>query len=113
MTQKWDNLKHKIEKFASSAADKATEITKDAADKAEKLTHKSKIKLDIFQLEKSKEKEFVKLGKEVFGSIDESTFNEIKEQENIKKLIENINSLNETISEKEAKLQNFQNKKGE
>ena len=110
MTQKWDDLKNKIEKFASNAADKATEFTKDAADKAEKLTHKSKIKLDIFQLEKSKDKELIKLGKIIFDSIDNEIFKNFKEQENNKKIIDNINGLDNTITEKEKKLQDISDK---
>ena len=113
MTQKWDDLKHKIEKFASSAADKATEFTKDAADKAEKLTHKSKVKLDIFQLEKSKDKEFIKLGKTIFNSFDDEKFKIISEQEEIKKVLDEIKDLNKAIKEKEVKLNDLASKKSE
>ncbi len=105
MTQNWDNIKQKIEKFATSAADKASEFTKDAAEKAEKLTKQGKIKLDIYQLEKSKEQEYLKLGKILYENIDEEEFSSLKNNQEVSKILQKIIGINENIDEKEQKLE--------
>ena len=104
MTQKWDDIKHKIEKFATTAVDKASEITKDAAEKAEQLTKQGKIKLDIFGLVKSKDKEYTKLGKLIFAQIDSEKFSYLKDDKEAFKLIEQIEKINSDIKIEEEKL---------
>ena len=112
MTDKWENIKHKIENLANSAADKATEFTRDAADKAEKLTQKSKIKLDIFQLEKSRDKQYLKLGKLVFNNLNHN-FNDIMALEGTKDIKDTIDDLNSEIQKKEEKLTSIKTNKTE
>lgn len=105
MTQNWDSIKQKIEKFATNAADKASEFTRDAAEKAEKLTKQSKIKLDIYQLEKSKEQEYLKLGKILYENIDEEEFSSLKNNQEVSKILQKITGINENIDEKKQKLE--------
>ncbi|MBN2280846.1 MAG: hypothetical protein JXQ65_09710 [Candidatus Marinimicrobia bacterium] len=109
MSEKWNEFKQKIGKFAAGAADKATEFTKDTANKAERLTQKSKIKLDIYQLEKSKEKEFQKLGKIAFDLRDKG-LDEIMNNEESSNAIGEIIKLNDLIKIKEETLQNLSQK---
>ena len=104
MTDKWDNLKHKIEHFANTAADKASEFTKEAADKAEKLTRQSKIKLDIFQLEKSKDKQYLKLGKLVYKNIQNETEINFWKQSEVQHIYEIIEKIDADIEIKKEKL---------
>ncbi len=111
MTQNWDNMKKKIERFASTAADKASEFTRDAADKAEKLTKQSKIKLDIYQLEKSKEQEFLKLGKILYENIEKEEFSTLKNNQEVSKILQLLTKISENIDEKNQKLETVKHEK--
>ena len=104
MTQKWDDIKNKIEKFASTAVDKAGEFSRDAAEKAEQLTKHGKIKIDIFHLEKSKDKEYQKLGKIIFSQTNNGTIPDLNSDEDIKKTIKKIDNINTDIKIEQEKL---------
>jgi hypothetical protein len=113
MTQKWDDIKLKIEKFASTAADKASEITKDAAEKAEQLTKQGKIKLDIYQLEKSKDKEFLQLGKILFRKISTDKLPALKDDKEVHTIVKQIQKIDKDIDIEKEKLNNIKTNKKE
>ena len=111
MTQNWDEIKHKLEKFASNAADKATEFTRDAAGKAEKLTQKSKIKLDIFQLEKSRDKEYRKLGELISKEYSNDKEMKLSNVQGLNKIQKAIGEINQKIEEHRKKIKDIKDKK--
>jgi DNA helicase IV len=94
MASLWNDIKKNVGDWATKAADKATEFSRDAADKAEELTKLGKVKLDIFQINREIEKQFTKLGGTVYEKIleqkkniesDESVINSVEEIRNLEK----------------------------
>lgn len=113
MAQKWEDIKTKIEKFATNAADKASEITKEAAERAEQLTKHGKIKLDIYQLEKSRDKEYQKLGKVIFEKITSGELTDLNEHDDIQKITKQVNKINADIKIEDEKLNHLKQEKEE
>ena len=62
MNKLWDDLKDNMKEWGASAVEKAEEMSRVAVAKGEEFTKISKIKIEIHQLTKEKNKEFEKLG---------------------------------------------------
>ena len=62
MNKLWDDLKDNMKEWGVSAVEKAEEISRVAVAKGEEFTKISKLKFDILQLQKEKNKVYEKLG---------------------------------------------------
>jgi len=113
MATKWDDLKKRLEKFATQAANKAGDFTREAADRAEEVTKLGKIKLDIFQIKREKEKEFEKIGQTVYESLKADQLKGIANNKTIKEGAKLIDELDVKLKEKEAKYQKIKKHEAE
>ena len=100
MNKLWDDLKDNMKEWGVSAVEKAEEISRVAVAKGEEFTKISKLKFDILQLQKDKNKIFEKLGELVFKKTNESNVSNFTGDVEYFSLIEKINEYSIQISEK-------------
>lgn len=109
MTSLWNDVKKNLGEWASKAAGKAVEFSRDAADKAEELTKLGKVKLDIFQTNREVEKQFTKLGGIVYDLISDKKTN-IEADEKVVASVKVIQNLEKALREKENEYKNIKEK---
>ena len=100
MNKLWDDLKDNMKEWGVSAVEKAEEISRVAVAKGEEFTKISKLKFDILQLQKEKNKLYEKLGELVFKKTNESNLSNFTGDVEYFSLIEKINKHSIQISEK-------------
>ncbi len=98
----WDNIKKNVSEFATKAAEKAGEITREAADKAEELTKLGKVKLDIFQIKRDIEKKFTELGGTVYDLVNGTEETDIANHSKVQAIVKDVQNLEVQLKEKEA-----------
>tara|TARA_B100001564_G_C20617283_1_gene660529 strand:- start:931 stop:1335 length:405 start_codon:yes stop_codon:yes gene_type:complete len=104
MNKLWDDLKDNMKEWGVSAVEKAEEISRVAVAKGEEFTKISKLKFDILQLQKDKNKVCEKLGELVFKKTNESNISNFTGNVEYFGLIEKINKYSIEISEKEEEI---------
>ena len=87
-----------------SAVEKAEEISRVAVAKGEEFTKISKLKFDILQLQKEKNKVYEKLGLLVYNKTNESNVSNFTGDVEYFSLIEKINKYSIEISEKDREI---------
>ena len=78
------DVKKGLREFGSAAADKAEEFGKIASEKAEELTKTGKIRLDIMQLNRNRNKLLTSLGEEVFTLHSSKKLKDLEKSESFK-----------------------------
>ena len=104
MNKLWDDLKDNMKEWGVSAVEKAEEISRVAVAKGEEFTRISKLKFDILQLQKDKNKVFEKLGLLVYSKTNESNVSNFTGDVEYFSLIEKINKHSIEISEKDEEI---------
>ena len=104
MNKLWDDLKDNMKEWGVSAVEKAEEISRVAVAKGEEFTKISKLKFDILQLQKEKNKLYEKLGELVFKKTNESNVSNFTGDVEYFSLIEKINKYSTEISEKDEEI---------
>ena len=104
MNKLWDDLKDNMKEWGVSAVEKAEEISRVAVAKGEEFTKISKLKFDILQLQKDKNKVYEKLGLLVYNKTNESNVSNFTGDVEYFSLIEKINKYSIEISEKDREL---------
>ena len=104
MNKLWDDLKDNMKEWGVSAVEKAEEISRVAVAKGEELTKISKLKFDILQLQKEKNKVYEKLGELVFKKTNESNVSNFTGDVEYFSLIEKINKYSIEISDKDEEI---------
>ena len=104
MNKLWDDLKDNMKEWGVSAVEKAEEISRVAVAKGEEFTKISKLKFDILQLQKDKNKLYEKLGALVFNKTNESNVSNFTGDVEYFALIEKINEFSIEISEKDEEI---------
>ena len=104
MSKLWDDLKDNMKEWGVSAVEKAEEISRVAVAKGEEFTKISKLKFDILQLQKDKNKVYEKLGLLVFNKTNESNVSNFTGDVEYFSLIEKINKYSIEISEKDYEI---------
>ena len=104
MNKLWDDLKDNMKEWGVSAVEKAEEISRVAVAKGEEFTKISKLKFDILQLQKDKNKVYEKLGILVYNKTNESNVSNFTGDVEYFSLIEKINKHSIEISEKEEEI---------
>jgi hypothetical protein len=97
-----DGMLKGLREFGHVAKEKAEEFGKMASDKAEELTKQGKIKLDIHQLGRSRNKAMIELGELVYNLNAGGELAKLAKHENFAELIESIVALDAEIAKKEA-----------
>ena len=104
MSKIWDDLKSNMKDWSNAAVEKAEEVSKVAVAKTEELTKISKIKLEIHQLQREKNKEISALGKLVYNHSKEANMSNFTGNSEFFSHVEKIDSLNVQIIEKENEI---------
>ncbi len=104
MNKLWDDLKDNMREWGVSAVEKAEEISRVAVAKGEEFTKISKLKFDILQLQKDKNKVYEKLGLLVYNKTNESNVSNFTGDVEYFSLIEKINKYSIEISEKDEEI---------
>ena len=104
MNKLWDDLKDNMKEWGVSAVEKAEEISRVAVAKGEEFTKISKLKFDILQLQKDKNKLCEKLGELVYLKTNESNLSNFTGDVEYFGLIEKINKCLVNIGEKEEEI---------
>ena len=104
MNKLWDDLKDNMKEWGVSAVEKAEEISRVAVAKGEEFTKISKLKFDILQLQKDKNKVHEKLGLLVYNKTNESNVSNFTGDVEYFSLIEKINKYSIEISEKDEEI---------
>ena len=104
MNKLWDDLKDNMKEWGVSAVEKAEEISRVAVAKGEEFTKISKLKFDILQLQKDKNKVYEKLGLLVYNKTNESNVSNFTGDVEYFSLIEKINKHSIEISEKDEEI---------
>ena len=104
MNKLWDDLKDNMKEWGVSAVEKAEEISRVAVAKGEEFTKISKLKFDILQLQKDKNKVYEKLGLLVYNKTNESNVSNFTGDVEYYSLIEKINKYSIEISEKDTEI---------
>ncbi|HPC35708.1 MAG TPA: hypothetical protein P5268_03950 [Candidatus Marinimicrobia bacterium] len=104
----WDDIKKGVGGFASKAAEKAGELSREAAEKAEEMTQLGKIKLDIFQIKRDIDKKYTDMGRVVYSLLNQETKTNVTKDENVIKLVNDLKELEKKLKEKEAHYQKIQ-----
>ena len=104
MNKLWDDLKDNMKEWGVSAVEKAEEISRVAVAKGEEFTKISKLKFDILQLQKDKNKIYEKLGLLVYNKTNESNISNFTADVEYFSLIEKINEYSIEISVKDEEI---------
>ena len=104
MNKLWDDLKDNMKEWGVSAVEKAEEISRVAVAKGEEFTKISKLKFDILQLQKDKNKVYEKLGQLVYNKTNESNVSNFTGDVEYFELIKKINKYSVKISEKDEEI---------
>ena len=104
MNKLWDDLKDNMKEWGVSAVEKAEEISRVAVAKGEEFTKISKLKFEILQLQKDKNKIYERLGLLVYNKTNESNVSNFTGDVEYFSLIEKINKYSIQISEKDEEI---------
>ena len=104
MNKLWDDLKDNMKEWGVSAVEKAEEISRVAVAKGEEFTKISKLKFDILQLQKDKNKICEQLGKLVYNKTNESNVSNFTGDVEYFSMIEKINKHSIEIAEKDKEI---------
>ncbi len=106
MTNLWDDLKKNLTQWSSVAVEKAEEMSKIAVAKTEELTRISKIKIEIRQLQRDRDKAFEELGRYIRKNADQKKLNFAKDEE-VKVLFGKLTEIEAVIAEKEKQIKDI------
>ena len=104
MNKLWDDLKDNMKEWGVSAVEKAEEISRVAVAKGEEFTKISKLKFDILQLQKDRNKVHEKLGQLVYKKTNESNVSNFTGDFEYFSMVEEINKYSNEISEKDEEI---------
>ena len=112
MNKLWDDLKDNMKEWGASAVEKAEEISRVAVAKGEEFTKISKLKFEILQTQKDKNKIFQKLGKLAFSKTQNNNVSNFTGDTEYFSLIEQINKYSKEINSKEEEIMIIKKKYG-
>ena len=104
MNKLWDDLKDNMKEWGVSAVEKAEEISRVAVAKGEEFTRISKLKFDILQLQKDKNRVYEKLGNLVFKKTQENNVSNFTGDVEYFEIVKKINELTSEIFQKEDEI---------
>ena len=112
MSKLWNDLKENMKDWSTSAVEKAEEMSKIAMAKTEEMTRLSKIRFEIHQLERQKNKIYEKLGKLAYVHTKEDHMATFSGNNDFFSLVNQIEALKEKIIEKESSINEIKKEYG-
>ena len=104
MNKLWDDLKDNMKEWGASAVEKAEKISRVAVAKGEEFTKISKLKFDILQLQKDKNKVYELLGTLVFKKTHNNNVSNFTGDVEYFEFVNKINGYTVEISKKEQEI---------
>ena len=104
MNKLWDDLKDNMKEWGASAVEKAEKISRVAVAKGEEFTKISKLKFDILQLQKDKNKVYELLGTLVFKKTHNNNVSNFTGDVEYFDFVNKINGYTVEISKKEQEI---------
>lgn len=108
MSKLWDDLKINMRAWGSAAVEKAEEVSKIAVAKTEELTRVSKLKIEIHQLQRDRNKTLENLGRLAFGQVKKDNLANFTGNTEFFDLIQKIEEFDHTVKQKEQEIQKIQ-----
>jgi len=108
MTKLWEDLKTNMRAWGSAAVEKAEEVSKIAVAKTEELTKVSKLKIDIHQLQRDRNKTLEELGRLAYSQVKKDNLANFTGNTEFFDLIQKIEDFNTSIKAKEGEIQKIQ-----
>jgi predicted mannosyl-3-phosphoglycerate phosphatase (HAD superfamily) len=108
MSKLWEDLKTNMRAWGSAAVEKAEEVSKIAVAKTEELTRVSKLKIDIHQLQRDRNKTLEELGRLAYGQVKKDNLANFTGNTEFFDLIQKIEDFNTSIKAKEEEIQKIQ-----
>ena len=112
MSKLWNDLKENMKDWSASAVEKAEEVSKIAMAKTEEMTRLSKIKFEIHQLQRQKNKIYEKLGKLAYMHTKEDHMATFSGNKDFFDFVNEIGTIKEKIVEKENSIDEIKNEYG-
>ena len=112
MSKLWNDLKENMKDWSASAVEKAEEVSKIAMAKTEEMTRLSKIKFEIHQLQRQKNKIYEKLGKLAYMHTKEDHMATFSGNKDFFDLVNKIGIIKEKIVEKENSIDDIKSEYG-
>ena len=112
MSKLWDDLKENMKDWSTSAVEKAEEVSKIAMAKTEEMTRLSKIKFEIHQLHRQKNKIYEKLGKLAYMHTKEDHMATFSGNKDFFDFVNEIGKIKEKIVEKKNSIDEIKNEYG-
>ena len=100
----WDNLGQQIRTWTNTAAEKAGSFTRAAANKAEELSKVGRLKMDIYQLQRERNRHYADLGSLAYRSLEQPTGPALPEIPGVEELRLRIAGLQAKIESREDEL---------
>ena len=112
MSKLWNDLKENMKDWSASAVEKAEEVSKIAMAKTEEMTRLSKIKFEIHQLHRQKNKIYEKLGKLAYMHTKEDHMATFSGNKDFFDFVNEIGKIKEKIVEKKNSIDEIKNEYG-
>ena len=112
MSKLWNDLKENMKDWSASAVEKAEEVSKIAMAKTEEMTRLSKIKFEIHQLQRQKNKIYEKLGKLAYMHTKEDHMATFSGNKDFFDFVNKIGTIKEKIVEKENSIDDIKSEYG-
>jgi len=112
MSKLWDDLKENMKEWSSSAVEKAEEMSKIAMAKTEEMTRISKIKFEIHQLQREKDKKYQDLGTLAYHHTKEDHMATFSGNNEFFEIVNRIDEIKSEVSSKREEIENIQEEYG-
>ena len=112
MSKLWDDLKENMKDWSNSAVEKAEEMSRIAMAKTEEMTRISKIKFEIHQLHREKNREYQKLGKLAYLSTKEDHMATFSGNKDFFDIVTKVDEIKNKINLKESEIESIKKEYG-
>ena len=112
MSKLWNDLKENMKDWSASAVEKAEEVSKIAMAKTEEMPRLSKIKFEIHQLQRQRNKIYEKLGKLAYMHTKEDHMATFSGNKDFFDFVNKIGTIKEKIVEKENSIDDIKSEYG-
>ena len=112
MSKLWDDLKDNMKDWSITAVEKAEEMSKIAMAKTEEMTRLSKIRFEIHQLQRKKNKIYEKLGKLAYDHTKKDHMATFSGNKDFFNFVNEIETLRERILKKENSIDEIKKEYG-
>ena len=112
MSKLWDDLKENMKDWSNSAVEKAEEMSRIAMAKTEEMTSISKIKFEVHQLQREKNREYEKLGKLAYSRTKEDHMATFSGNKDFFDIVNKVDEIKNEIELKELEIDSIKKEYG-